>query len=114
MRPLYVYRATVIRIIDGDSMVLNVDLGFDIWAKTYVRLIGIDTPELSRSEPAGHEAKEFTRLWTQEADGICLHSMKYNDREKYGRVLGDLYRTTEDGDDPLPLSVALREGGHVK
>jgi len=42
----YVYRCTLDRVIDGDTIDVNIDLGFDVWLhKQRVRLAGIDTPE---------------------------------------------------------------------
>ena len=41
----YIYDADVVRIIDGDSIVLKADLGFDVWISKSFRLNGIDTPE---------------------------------------------------------------------
>ena len=45
---LYCYRAEVLRVIDGDSLSLNVRLGFDVSLKMSVRLYGIDTAETRR------------------------------------------------------------------
>ena len=51
---LYCYRAEVLRVIDGDSLSLNVRLGFDVFLKMSVRLYGIDTAE-TRSVSVGTE-----------------------------------------------------------
>lgn len=45
MEPVYTYRATSDRVIDGDTFVANVDLGFFVAIKIHVRLHGVDTPE---------------------------------------------------------------------
>lgn len=42
---MFKYNAIVDKVVDGDTVDLSIDLGFDIWHKARVRLIGIDTPE---------------------------------------------------------------------
>lgn len=117
MRPSYVYSARIATVIDGDTLDAEIDLGFRVWTFERIRLNNIDTPEMygSRAGPAGLLAKRFAQDWVQAAGRVYLHSMKYDHREKYGRVLGDFYRTMPDGaDDPVPLGVALRAAGHIK
>ncbi|MEM7693463.1 MAG: thermonuclease family protein [Pseudomonadota bacterium] len=57
--PLYIYKATITRVIDGDTVVANIDLGFDTWRNNErVRLHGIDAPEMRGDErQAGLRAK---------------------------------------------------------
>ena len=43
---MFTYQATVLRIIDGDTVDVDIDLGFSVWLKKQrVRMMGIDTPE---------------------------------------------------------------------
>ena len=43
---LYTYKANIVRVIDGDTVVADIDLGFDVWLrKEHLRLVGIDAPE---------------------------------------------------------------------
>jgi micrococcal nuclease len=57
------YRGKVVRVIDGDTIVVDVDLGFYIWTRIHLRLAGIDTPELRSKDPdeklRAQEAKAF-------------------------------------------------------
>jgi micrococcal nuclease len=55
--PPYQYRAKVVRVVDGDTIVVNVDLGFKTWVEKILRLARINAPELPT--PAGIAAKEF-------------------------------------------------------
>jgi len=85
---LYTYRAVVDRVIDGDTIDVDIDLGFDVWLKKQrVRLHGIDTPESRTRNKAekvlGLAAKE--RLKELCADGISVQSLG---KGKYGRILG--------------------------
>ena len=68
----YIYAADVVRIIDGDSIVLKADLGFDVWISKSFRLNGIDTPEsrinikkypeITREKELGLKAKERLKV----------------------------------------------------
>jgi len=83
----------VTRVIDGDTLVADLDLGWGVWrVGTHIRLAGINCPEMS--VPAGQDARQYVidRLhpWgpAVEAAGITVvsHSL-----DKYGRVLADVY-----------------------
>lgn len=57
--PAYRYRATVLRVIDGDTLIMDVDLGFFTWVREIkIRLRGVDAWELT--QPLGPEAREYT------------------------------------------------------
>jgi micrococcal nuclease len=95
---MYEYRAEVIRVIDGDTLALMVDLGCDVHVGLTVRLKDIDTPE--RGTPEGVAATEFVKDWLARhavargrASGeFVVNLVTHKDkREKYGRYLGDIY-----------------------
>lgn len=54
---LYTYKAWVSRVVDGDTQFVEIDLGFDVAIEQYLRLRGIDCPEISTTE--GKKAKAF-------------------------------------------------------
>jgi len=85
--PSYLYRAELIRVIDGDTVDLKVDLGFYIYHKVRVRLAGINTPE--RGQPGYYEAIAFVKKRFEDNDGKCL--LKSERKGKYGRWLGTIY-----------------------
>lgn len=94
---MYEYKAKVNKIIDGDTIVLDIDLGFDIWLNNqYVRLAGLDTPEL-KSKDKGHRAagllaKEKLTALFKDVEFLTLKSEDYEPEEdKYGRILGTLW-----------------------
>lgn len=70
--PLYRYRARLDRVIDGDTVVLDVDLGFRTWRTIYVRVAGVDTPERGRKGYA--LARERTLELLEDADDIVIVS----------------------------------------
>jgi endonuclease YncB( thermonuclease family) len=84
---MYQYKAKVIRIVDGDTLHLEVELGFDVTRKDSFRLYGIDAPELNTD--AGKAAK----VWLAEAltQGVLIITTHKDDREKYGRYLATLW-----------------------
>ena len=99
---MYEYRCKVVKIIDGDTVDVDIDLGFGVWLKKErIRLFGIDTPE-SRTRDLeekkyGLAAKEFITSMLDDEGGIILKTQK--DAEgKFGRILGELWRSTNFAD----------------
>ena len=99
---MYEYRCEVVRVIDGDTVDVDIDLGFGVWMKKQrIRMYGIDTPE-SRTRDLeekkyGLAAKDFLVGMLEDENGILLKT--YKDAEgKFGRILGELWRTTNYAD----------------
>lgn len=88
---LYRYKATVVRVVDGDTIDVDIDLGFyTILHKQRVRLYGIDAPEVrGREKIAGLESK----AWLMEAiQDQAIELVTFKDAKgKYGRWLGVVY-----------------------
>lgn len=85
-KDLYTYRAFVERVVDADTLLVVIDLGFSIFTSQYLRLRGINAPELSTKE--GQKAKQTLEKMLQNADPITIFSTR---TEKYGRYLADIY-----------------------
>tara|TARA_R110002126_G_scaffold6247_2_gene32912 strand:+ start:169 stop:522 length:354 start_codon:yes stop_codon:yes gene_type:complete len=93
---MYTYNATVNRIIDGDTIVANVDLGFDIWKTTTIRFYGINTPE-SRTRDLEEKARgnaATVRLTEILESNNNIFILKSHGVGKYGRCLGELFVET--------------------
>jgi endonuclease YncB( thermonuclease family) len=91
---LYTYKVhQVLRVIDGDTMVVSIDLGFNLTLAQTIRIKGIDAPEartINLEEKArGLSSKAFAESWLQ---GKSLLIRTYKD-DKYGRMLGDFICT---------------------
>jgi len=71
-------------VIDGDSLRIIIDTGFDHTARVHVRLLGVDCPERKNPE-AWRMAREFSATWMAESGKMTLECFG---REKYGRWLG--------------------------
>lgn len=91
---MYDYNCKVERIVDGDTIDVVLDLGFDILYRTRVRLYGIDTPE-SRTrdleeKARGLLAKEYLSTKIKNAENIIIQTKLKDSRGKFGRVLGSV------------------------
>jgi len=82
-------------VVDGDTIDVIIDLGFDILFASRVRLAGIDTPEsrtTNKAEKAlGLEAKEYLKKHLKDAKSVVIRTEKMDSSEKYGRILGWVY-----------------------
>jgi micrococcal nuclease len=82
-------------VVDGDTIDVVIDLGFDILFASRVRLAGIDTPEsrtTNKAEKAlGIEAKEYLKKQLKDAKSVVIRTEKMDSSEKYGRILGWVY-----------------------
>ena len=85
----------VIKIVDGDTIDVMLDLGFDIMYKSRVRLFGIDTPE-SRTRDViekeyGMMSKKYLTNKLKSAKKISIKTYKGEETGKFGRILGDVF-----------------------
>lgn len=92
---MYEYKVKVIEVIDGDTIDVVIDLGFDIFTNKRIRLAGIDCPE-SRTidlheKKLGTEAKEYLKQLVGNASNVVVKTLATDTYEKYGRVLGKVY-----------------------
>jgi micrococcal nuclease len=89
------YVKSVNKVVDGDTIDVVIDLGFDISFTSRVRLAGIDTPE-SRTKDLtekalGLESKKYLADRIKAAKNVVIRTEKINSSEKFGRILGWLY-----------------------
>jgi micrococcal nuclease len=89
------YVREVKNVVDGDTIDVIIDLGFDILFSSRVRLAGIDTPESRTSDKAekvlGLESKEYLKKYLKDAKSVVIKTEKMDSSEKYGRILGWVY-----------------------
>ena len=96
----YRYNVTVTRIVDGDTVDVDIDLGFGmVYKKQRVRLMGIDTPESRTSDLE----EKFYVLASKEHLKKLLKDQKVqlqsHDKGKFGRILGELFITVKENED---------------
>jgi endonuclease YncB( thermonuclease family) len=83
---LYTYRAYVERVIDGDTLWVNIDCGFNIMARQKVRLRGVDTPE--KVFPEGKRAGDFVKRVLGKCPFVIIRTYK---TDLYDRYVSDLF-----------------------
>jgi micrococcal nuclease len=93
---MYEYRVKkVLKIVDGDTIDVDIDLGFDISYTQRVRLAGIDTPESRtkdlKEKALGLEVKDRLKKAIDAAKDVIIVTEKPDSTEKYGRILGWVY-----------------------
>jgi endonuclease YncB( thermonuclease family) len=104
MEPAYVYNAFVVKIHDGDTFMAQVDLGFRVSIKIWVRLHGVDAPELNT--PEGKDALSYvTGLLGGVGGDVVLQS--YKDAQSFARWVCDVWLP-----DGRSLSDELIKSGH--
>ena len=99
---MYEYKCKLVRVVDGDTIDVDVDLGFGVWMQNQrIRMYGIDTPESRTSDDIekvyGNAAKTFLAKWTN-AGNLTLKTFK-DGKGKYGRILGEIWYGDEVGSD---------------
>ena len=90
---MYEYSAEVIRVIDGDTLEVRLDLGFKIQHTTTLRLAGLNAPEMRTDE--GHAAKAWLTAELSEKK-IFVETIK-DKKEKYGRYLAKIDAQDDGG-----------------
>jgi len=89
------YVRKVENVVDGDTIDVLIDLGFDILFQSRVRLAGIDTPESRtkdlKEKALGLESKEYLKKSLKDAKSVVIKTEKMDSSEKYGRILGWVY-----------------------
>lgn len=110
---LYHYKASLIRIIDGDTIDAEIDLGFGVFIKQRIRLYGINTPE-SRTTDLEEKARGLAAKAYLESilPQTFIVETLLNKRGKFGRVLGILHVENEEGE-RTNINEALVTAGHA-
>ena len=112
------YGATVNKVIDGDTIELMVDLGFNIHTKIRVRLYGINTPESRTKDLAekelGLKAKKFTEDWFTNHKWVFVNTIP-DKNDKYGRILARIF-SSDKIDDPTTacLNTDMIQSGNAR
>ncbi len=91
---MYEYNAEIVRVYDGDTVRVNIDLGFGLSIRnTAIRLRGINTPELrGESKSQGYASRDRLIAILASAENQCrIKTIKGKERGKFGRILGEIY-----------------------
>jgi endonuclease YncB( thermonuclease family) len=120
-KPAYTYTIQqVVKIIDGDTIDVTIDLGFHVYVKKRVRLYGINTPEVRTRDKAekvkGYAAKDrLTELLAQQSETPPTLILKCHGLGKFGRVIGEIFNPgmTYCGFDSDSINMTLVLEGHA-
>jgi len=104
----YKFYAEILKIKDGDTAKVLVDLGFSVFCIQSIRIKGLNAPELNKSEEskAGKASRDYLMTLLPVGSKVLIKTEKY--RQSFTRYVGDIYR--EDGSNVAELLVAA---GHA-
>ena len=101
MRPdqaTYVYKAVVENVVDGDTLVLRIDLGFQVWKEQRIRLAEVVCPAMD--EPKGRAAYDYVRTQMAKTEFVIV---KTNKIDIYGRYIGHIFYSLEKKPDKVKV-----------
>ena len=111
----YEYHAKVTNVVDGDTIVVDIDLGFNVvLSNQSVRLLGVDTPESRTSDKIekvfGLASKDYTKAFIENCKKeVIIRTYKSDDSEKFGRLLGEIINP----DSKEVLNTSLVDDGYA-
>ena len=110
----FFYAARVVKVVDGDTLDVVIDLGFDVHVKQRIRLVGVNTPE-SRTKDLeekalGLAAKAYVEDWCDSCSKDVFVKTEKDGTGKYGRLLA---RVFADEDQQVCLNEQLIDSGHA-
>jgi micrococcal nuclease len=103
---MYEYKAKIERWLDADTVDISIDLGFDVWTKQRIRMIGIDAAE--KNTTLGQEALKFVN---DQVPPGCIVKIQSFKKEKFGRYLAHI--VYECGNASLFLDKVLIDRGYA-
>ena len=87
----------VVKVVDGDTLDLIIDVGFSIFIKQRIRINRVDTPESNSKDiqerQLAFEAKEFVSIWLVNQNHLYIKTTK---DDKYGRMLGEIFNENNE------------------
>jgi endonuclease YncB( thermonuclease family) len=89
----FIFRAEILRVVDGDTLRARLDLGFEVWKKEIIRFAGIDAPPIN--EDGGQEACDYARDQMAKAKVVVIRTGK---EEGHGRFIGHIFYSLDERD----------------
>ena len=89
---MYEYKATIVKVVDGDTVDVDIDLGFDTWLHNQrIRLYGIDTPECRTRNKQEKAHGLLAKAYVQKALIVGeVYALRTREKGKFGRYLGEI------------------------
>jgi micrococcal nuclease len=91
---VFIYQAAVEKVVDGDTLDLQLDLGFGVFTRQRVRLLGINAAE--HGTELGDKATAFARDWVKQHGPAFTVRTQKDKKEKFGRYLATILSDTAD------------------
>ena len=119
---MFEYKCKLVRVIDGDTVDIDIDLGFGVWLrKQRIRMYGIDTPESRTRDKeekvfglaAKERVKEFLPIGSMQVLKTEIDKSGEDKKGKFGRILGDFQVYYSAYDRWGTLTEALVKEGHA-
>jgi micrococcal nuclease len=112
---MYEYAARVIKVVDGDTVDVDIDLGLDVHRKERLRILGVDAPEVSAPGPEGENARDWLRKYLLPGDTVIIRTVK-DRKEKYGRYLASIQAAPAawEGALPIDISAEMIKAGYAR
>ena len=114
---MYRYNASVLKVVDGDTIDAMIDLGFSVWVKKRIRLYGIDAPE-TRTRNLEEKALGLAskaRLKELLKDRKVKLETSKEGKGKFGRILATVWACDKKGIEPdINCNTRLIEEGHAR
>ena len=93
---MYEYSCRIVRVVDGDTVDIDIDLGFDLWLKKQrIRLYGVDTPESrtrnKEEKVRGLLSKKYLQDAIKKSKKLTIKTHKGSETGKFGRILGEVF-----------------------
>ena len=114
----FVYRVTLLRVVDGDTLDVDIDLGFSMkLTGQRLRLLRVNTPERKgKTKTAGDAAWRFAKDWLGSHNNLLIRSRKiepgHGEKDSFGRYLVEVFGDNEYGEQ-VCLNSALLDSGHA-
>ena len=114
VQPHYTFKAELVRVIDGDTIVARLNLGFYMTAELSLRLARINAPEMNSKDPLEREAARRATLTLRSLlDRTPLYIVTRKS-DKYGRFLAECYIPGTDLEEQINVNDYLLETGMAK
>ncbi len=104
---MFYYKVELLRVVDGDTVDVRIDLGFNVWHKCRVRLMGINAPESRTRDKEEKKRGLAAKQWLIDRLEYKEIEMQSYGTGKYGRVLGELFV------DGVNINQLMVEKGHA-
>lgn len=115
----FLYKVNLVKVVDGDTVDVVVDLGFYVAMQRRFRLLGINAPETNSKDPAVRAAAATAKnalaqmLTTADAAGTLRVRSQKDEGDKYGRYLGTFLVVDSTGTEVLNVNDAMLKGGYA-